>query len=157
RSGRLAPYCGTVAAVFVALFSKQSAIVLPAVLVLYDALIDRRRLWPVSWPAWRGYVPFVALTIFYLALRVVAFSDPLRSSALTLSAVLWFIVYQGMYAVMLLSGRTVIVRDDFALPIVTAVVVLTVILWLLSAYLRTGGSAWRERTDALVYFGPVWW
>jgi hypothetical protein len=79
---RPALYIWSVVLCFVALFTKQNAVTLPAALVLYDALVARRPVRP-SWGWLRPYVPFVVLTVGYLALRYVLFGDIARESTLT--------------------------------------------------------------------------
>ena len=79
---RTAVYIWSVVVYFVALFSKQNAVTLPAAIVLYDALVVRR---PVraSWSWLRPYLPFAVLTVGYLGLRYVLFGEVARESMLT--------------------------------------------------------------------------
>ncbi len=81
-SGGTGRYAASVIGCFLALFSKQNTITLPAALVMYDVMV--RRDWPrVRWQ-WVGpYVPFVLLTIGYLALRGVVFGEVAREGMLT--------------------------------------------------------------------------
>lgn len=87
RAGaRPALYLWAVVMCFVALFTKQNAVTLPATLVLYDALVARRPVRP-SWDWLRPYVPFVVLTVAYLALRYVLFGEAAREGTLTAARV----------------------------------------------------------------------
>jgi hypothetical protein len=79
---RLSLYIWSVAAYFVALFTKQNTVTLPAALLLYDAIIARRPVRP-SWTWLRPYVPFVLLTLGYLALRYALFGEVAREGRLT--------------------------------------------------------------------------
>ena len=79
--GRASLYIWSVIACFVALFTKQNAVTLPATLMLYDAIVARHRV-RLSWNWMRPYVPFVALTGGYLALRFVLFGEVARESSL---------------------------------------------------------------------------
>ena len=74
-------YVWAVVAYFVALFTKQNTVTLPAALVLYDAIVARR---PVraSWSWLRPYAPFVLLTLGYLALRYMLFGEVAREGTL---------------------------------------------------------------------------
>src|SRR5207302_3837465 len=69
RSGRLWAFGLAVAACFLALFSKQSAIIIPVLLVLYDWMVEGRR----PWRNWLPHLPFVGMTAAFLALRLVLF------------------------------------------------------------------------------------
>ncbi|HJP61221.1 MAG TPA: hypothetical protein VJ865_14535 [Gemmatimonadaceae bacterium] len=79
--GRASLYIWSVIACFVALFTKQNAVTLPAALILYDAIVARHPVRP-SWNWIRPYVPFVLLTAGYLALRYVLFGEVARESSL---------------------------------------------------------------------------
>jgi len=78
---RASLYIWSVIACFVALFTKQNAVTLPATLILYDAIVGRHPVRP-SWN-WIGpYLPFVLLTAGYLALRYALFGEVARESSL---------------------------------------------------------------------------
>jgi hypothetical protein len=81
-SGGTGRYATSVICCFLALFSKQNTITLPAALVMYDVMV--RRDWPrVRWH-WVGpYLPYVVLTVGYLALRGVVFGEVAREGMLT--------------------------------------------------------------------------
>jgi hypothetical protein len=79
--GRVSLYVWSVIACFIALFTKQNAVTLPAALVLYDAILARRPVRP-SWSWLRPYVPFVLLTAGYLALRYSLFGHVAREGTL---------------------------------------------------------------------------
>ena len=81
-AGRSALYLWSVGACFVALFSKQNTITLPAALVAYDVVLGRRPV-RLSWAWLRPYVPFILLTAGYLLLRYAVFGQVARESMLT--------------------------------------------------------------------------
>ena len=82
RAGaRASLYIWSVIACFVALFTKQNAVTLPATLLLYDAIVGKHPVRP-SWNWIRPYVPFVLLTAGYLALRYALFGEVARESSL---------------------------------------------------------------------------
>ncbi len=77
-----ATYAGAVACCFVALFSKQNAITLPAALIAYDVLFPRQQRRSLAAAA-SAHLPFAALTIGYLALRWMLFGEVAREGMLT--------------------------------------------------------------------------
>jgi hypothetical protein len=78
---RMPIYVWSVVAYFVALFTKQNTVTLPAALVLYDVMIGRRGVRP-SWSWLWPYIPFVLLTVGYLALRYELFGEVAREGTL---------------------------------------------------------------------------
>src|SRR5437870_6576191 len=80
RSQKL--YWGSVAMFFAALFSKQNTITLVPALVLFDWLVDRRPI-ELSWKWIQPYVPYILLTVGFLALRYVLFHEVARESILS--------------------------------------------------------------------------
>jgi hypothetical protein len=74
-------YVWSVVAYFVALFTKQNTVTLPAALLLYDAIVARRPT-RLSWNWLRPYVPFLVLTCGYLALRYALFGEVAREGRL---------------------------------------------------------------------------
>jgi hypothetical protein len=65
----------------VALLSKQNAVILVPCLMAYDVVVGRRAVRP-AWSWLRPYVPFIALTVAYLALRYALFGEVARESML---------------------------------------------------------------------------
>jgi hypothetical protein len=82
QEGARSMYVGSVAACFVALFSKQNTITLAPALLAYDVMVARRPL-RLSWAMLRPYVPFVVLTAGYLVLRYEVFGQVARESMLS--------------------------------------------------------------------------
>ncbi len=74
-------YAWSVTLCFVALFTKQTAVTLPATLVLWDVFGLRRPVRP-SWDWLRPYLPFVALTAAYLGLRYFIYGEVAREGRL---------------------------------------------------------------------------
>jgi hypothetical protein len=83
-------YMWSVVLCFVALFTKQNAVTLPAALVLYDAIVARRPVRP-TWDWMRPYLPFVLLTLGYLVLRYILFGEVAREGRLGAEYVSLFI------------------------------------------------------------------
>lgn len=88
--GPPALYAWSVAACFLALFTKQNTITLLPAIVAYDGLVGRRMPRP-SWSWLRPYVPFLLLTVGYLALRQILFGEALREGRLTAEQIGWFL------------------------------------------------------------------
>jgi hypothetical protein len=82
QSGIARRYLWSIGLFFVALFSKQNTITLPAALLLYDLVVDAR---PVraSWAWVRPYLPFAVMTVGYLALRYALFGQVAREDQLS--------------------------------------------------------------------------
>jgi hypothetical protein len=132
-------YWASVAVFFVALFTKQTTIVLGPVLVLYDAVVGGRSVRP-SWAWLRPYLPFAALTIAYLALRYVLLGEVARESQLSLSGLEYF----GTLVIRHL-GRMVFGDLAYATPVLLALAGLLVAALLWAAPRRT------------LFFGLIWW
>lgn len=77
-----AVYAWSLLLYFVALFTKQNAVTLPAAIVCYDVLIGRRPV-RLRWDSLRPYLPFAVLTLGYLGLRYALFGEVARESTLT--------------------------------------------------------------------------
>ena len=157
RSGARAGYAASMIFLFAALFSKQNAIVMVAMFVLYDAFFARIKATAWSGLHWREYVPPAALVAGYLLLRHLVFSDAIRAGWLSLKTAGHFLLYQAMYLVMLLSGSSVIVRDHFYPAILTAVAAAIPLVLCFAMLSRTSAGNLRASTSQLVFFGPVWW
>lgn len=156
RTGNRWLYVTSLVCLFGALFSKQNTIVIPVMLIAYDVMVAQMP-WRRFRLHWKNYLPVVLLTGGYLLLRLFIFSDAVRSGALNAQAVFWFLVYQAMYVVMLLSGNSVIIRDDFHPSIVSAIPVAVLLLAGIAVLLRVAAKPLRDFASRLLFFGPVWW
>lgn len=127
---------------FAALFSKQNTITMAPALVLFDWLVRRRR-FEVSWQWVRPYVPYVVLTMAFLALRYVLFHEVARESLLSAQRVREFLSDSSRHLVRLVVGgpgvRQWMWRD-------------TAWIALLAVAIGIGRRMWRPA----VYFGLVW-
>jgi hypothetical protein len=86
QDGGRSTYVGSVAACFVALFSKQNTITLAPALLAYDVILGRGPAEAghyVRWRSIRRCVPFVVLTAGYLVLRYEVFGQVARESMLS--------------------------------------------------------------------------
>jgi hypothetical protein len=152
RRPRAAAYVMSLLLFLCALFSKQSAITMPAVLLAFELLLQGRRGRPVGrWLA--PVVPFAGLTAGYLILRQVLFGNFVREQTLTLEQVGLFLSRQAAYVDALFSAA--IVASPNGTPRGRVLLALAVA--------GTGAlalHAWRhrdERVRALLFFGPVWY
>lgn len=147
-TGRRAWYAVSVAACGLALFSKQSAVVLPVLLACYDLLLrdDRprpvRRLGPL--------LPFVLLTAAYLALRLALFGNAVREDSLNGGMVGSFLARQTIYLTMLVTGA------ERFLPAADVFLVAGGLV-ALAAGLAASRPKVKEGMRMALYFGPAWW
>lgn len=81
QDGRARNYWWSVALCFAALFSKQNTVTLGPTILLFDLIVLRRRIRP-TWAWLRPYVPYIALTAGYLALRFVLYGEVAREGSL---------------------------------------------------------------------------
>src|SRR5436190_228520 len=152
RRGRLQPaYLWSVILFFVALFSKQNTITMAPALILFDAIVRRRRV-EITWMWLRPYVPYIVLTIGFLALRFVVFHEVARESLLSIQRVQEFLSDVSRHLVRLVfSGpgiRSWSARDSVRVALGTAFVAF--VGW------RLARSAVLDFWRAAIYFGIVW-
>ncbi len=163
RTGRRVLYALSLTLFFCALFQKQSAIVLPMLLVLYDLLLDRNS---SAGPLRRllACVPFVLLTSAFLLLRYILFGQAIRENVVNLAEKLSVVgSIQLAHLQVLLIGRPLILDKSvspslafsgraLAFCAVAGIVALAYREW------RRGPSADPPAPPRLVwYFGPIWW
>ncbi len=96
-------YLWSVALFFAALFSKQNTITLAPALVLFDLIVDRRRI-ELSWKWIRPYVPYVLLTAGFLLLRYVLFHEVAREGVLNAQRIREFLSDSSRHLVRLVFG-----------------------------------------------------
>lgn len=106
-------YAWSVAVYFIALFTKQNAVTLPAALVLYDALVERRRIGPsIAWLV--PYVPFALLTLGYFALRYSLFGEVAREGRLNAEYVGIFLQNLSIHLRRMVLGEAGLKLSDLA-------------------------------------------
>ena len=133
---------------FVALFTKQTAITLVGTLVAWDLLMYGR---PRAVRPWlRVYLPFGLMTLAYLELRVMLFGQAVRGSALNDEGLRFFgRLLQRHLASTVTGGTTEVAATWVVLAGVSAAT------WLL---LRGRPAVDQRRLLAiLLFFGPIWW
>jgi hypothetical protein len=155
RSGKAWQYGASVGLYFLALYSKQSAITLPAALLLYDFLVERRSLRP-SWTTLKPYVPFVLLTMGYLGLRLVLFGHAVREDKIGPETFLFFAVAQSVFLQLLAFGRTVF-HDYTLVPTLGIMIVAASVLFLYAELRTTARKKVANASGLLAFFGPAWW
>jgi hypothetical protein len=136
-------YWWSVALFFAALFSKQNTITMVPALIAFDMFLaqEPRR---AGWARWAvRYVPYILLTIGFLALRFVVFHEVARESLLNAERVREFLSDTSRHLVRLVVGgpgvRAWLWKD-------------TVWIALLAAVIAIRPRLWRPA----VYFGVVW-
>lgn len=152
RRGRLqTAYLGSVFLFFVALFSKQNTITMAPALVLFDTMIRRRRI-EMTWAWLQPYIPYVVLTVGFLALRYVVFHEVARESLLSAQRIEEFLSDSSRHLARLVFGGPGIRHwsaRDSAL-VAGAIAVVAVVAW------RLARSAAYELWRPAVYFAIVW-
>ncbi|MSQ09502.1 MAG: hypothetical protein EXR52_00630 [Dehalococcoidia bacterium] len=138
---------------FLALFSKQSAIVLPVALVCWDLVhggCPRLR----TRAAWGALAPFVLLTVGYLILRLLLFSNAVREDLLGMGLVEQFLRRQPTYLVAALTGleRPVAGWDTLSVVLGLARLGGAFVVACVRRAVLPKGTWWR-----LLYLGPFWW
>jgi hypothetical protein len=147
-------YGASAAALFLALFSKQSAITLLPMLVAYDVLVVRRRPWPRRADI-LAYVPYALLTVGYLVMRFALFGNFVRERQITAKRTLVFLERQWPYFQMMAGGL-----EPVALPApepYVGGVVLGVVVMLLVVAAAVGAARHSTTWGVPIFFGPVWW
>jgi hypothetical protein len=162
RTANRGLYALAIVTFVLALFSKQSAITMPIMLVAFDMLVGRRRP-ALTWAWLRPYLPFVALTVGYLLLRVILFGNAVREQTLTAPVIMEFAIRQATYVKMLLVGSS---RIGMAVLAPEIELLGRYLVWLLIgvamvAVLLEVRRVWRGQPGAvrgrLIFFGIVWW
>jgi hypothetical protein len=145
-------YAASIFLLFLALFTKQSAITFLASIVAYDALIARRTLRP-SWLEFGRYVPFVLMTGMYLVLRYTLFGQVVRENQLSVDRILQLGSIQLVFIRMLVSESPLFSPTSLAPRLQLVLAILTLLVISPVVYLNFRARSLR----ALLYFGPVWW
>jgi hypothetical protein len=136
-----------VAVYFMALFTKQNAITLPALLVAWE-LLDGRRPDASLTRRLAAYLPFAALTAGYLALRYALFGQVAREEQLRADTLPGFAGMAARQLADVIVGR----RDGEALLVWSAVALACAL-----ALAARGASARRAAVRTVLLFGAVWW
>jgi hypothetical protein len=93
----------SIALFFAALFTKQNTITMAPALVLFDRVVDKRRI-EISRAWLRPYVPYVVLTVAFLGLRYVLFHEVARENALSAQRFQEFLSDSSRHLVRLVFG-----------------------------------------------------
>jgi hypothetical protein len=146
---RTSLYAWSVAVYFVALFTKQNTVTFPAAIVLYDVIVARQPV-RMSWNWMRPYVPFVMLTLGYLALRYALFGEVAREGRLGA-------VYLAIFLQDLSSHLRRMVFGGFGLQLSG----LDAVAWVAAAVAIVAGIGARSGVRAAIvrpaaYFLIVW-
>ncbi|MBA2303986.1 MAG: hypothetical protein H0W08_15315 [Acidobacteria bacterium] len=150
REGRPGAYAWSLTWFFVALFSKQNTITLPAALIAYD-LVRLRRMPRPSWSWARPYVPFVVMTCGFLALRYVVVGTVVRENQLNVTELRGF-----LDVVIHHTQRTVFGHLSAVKPIEWALAGILAAVSVL-AFVRLDPAERRSLGSAAIFFGLVWW
>jgi hypothetical protein len=150
RTGATAAYGWALLWFFVALFSKQNTITLPAALIAYDWLVLRRPLRP-SWQWLRPYLPFVLMTIGFLGLRYVTVGTVVRESQLNAEGLRIFGDILLRHTGRVVVGHSGAVRGAEWLGLAVLTIVAAAGFW------RALPADRVRLTRSATFFGIVWW
>jgi hypothetical protein len=143
-----ADYLWSVALFFAALFTKQNTITMVPALVLFDWVVVRRPI-QISWAWLRPYVPYIVLTIAFLALRYALFHEVARENALSAQRFQEFLSDSSRHLARLVFGgpgiRGWTWRD-------TGLIAAAVFV----QWLATPAERLRLLWRATLYFGVIW-
>jgi hypothetical protein len=135
------------------LFTKQSIVTLPLLVLAFDLLSPDKpghywsltRLWP--------HVPFFVFMASYLLLRQVLFGNAIRESLLTTAAIEEFFFRQNRYVRELLPTANASPRVmRLAAEVLTVGVLAISVRWMLA-----GGRAYADVVRRLLFFGAAWY
>ena len=150
RAGSKRAYWWALAWYFVALFSKQNTITLPAALIAYDWLVARRRM-ELRWAWLRPYVPFVLMTVGFLGLRYATVGTVVRESQLNAEGLQVFSDIVLRHTGRVLAGHSGALRTGEWLGLGLLAGAAAIAFWKLMAPDR------RRLAAAAIFFGVVWW
>ena len=144
-------YLASIACCFVALFSKQNTITLPVALVLYDLCVQRVPLHP-TWRALAPYLPYVALTAAYMALRWALFGEVAREGMMTPDRIGGALLELSTHLKRMVYGEPGVAMSSvrLGLTVATAVAVTCVLA------IRFRGRDLRPLARVAIYFVVVW-
>lgn len=134
-----------------ALFSKQTTITMVATLAAYDLLVGKRPIRP-SWAWLRPYVPFVAMTAGFLALRYMFVGTVVREQSLSAQGLGYFVELVGRHLHRVVLGEPAAPAWYMWGAAFAALVAIAVL-----AIARDDGGGRQHRARVALFFGPVWW
>ena len=138
-------YAAALVVFFVALFTKQNTITMAGTLVAYDLLASTAALAPL-WRRATGYLPFVALTLGYLGLRLAMFGQVAREEQLGAEGLATFFSVIQRHLANVVAGDPESSR---------AIVGLCVAVVLAAGLLARNPK--HPSFKRVLFFGPVWW
>jgi hypothetical protein len=146
-----ANYVWSVLLFFAALFSKQNTVTMVPALLMFDWIGRRRRI-EITWAWLRPYVPYLVLTIGFLALRYVVFHEVARESLLSAQRVREFLSDCSRHLVRLVFGGPGVRQwsAQNTLIVAAAIVLVGTLGW------RIARAAVQDLWRAAIYFGVVW-
>ena len=135
----------------VALLSKQNTVMLAPVLMAFD-LVVRRAPVRIAWTWLRPYVPFIVLTVAYLALRYELFGEIARESTLNARQLGVFQADLAAHLKRLVYGEPGVAMSGARVALWVAVLAVASV-----AYgARTLGRRGLPLAVAAIFFGVVW-
>jgi hypothetical protein len=148
---RPANYVWSLGLFFAALFSKQNTITMVPALMLFDWIVRRRRI-GITWAWLRPYVPYVVLTVGFLAVRFVLFHEVARESILSTQRVGEFLFDSSRHLARLVFGGPGIRPWSARDTTVVALGIATIAVLGRRIARSPAQDLWRPA----IYFGLVW-
>jgi hypothetical protein len=143
-----ADYWLSVALFFCALFSKQNTITMVPALAAFDVLMRREDATRAGWARWAlRYVPYIVLTVGFLALRFALFHEVARESVLNAERVREFLSDSSRHLVRLVFAGPGVRHWTWPDTAWVAAGVFAVVL---------AGTKRKPMGRAIFYFGPIW-
>jgi hypothetical protein len=131
---------------FLALFSKQNTITMPASILLFDLLLAKR---PSRFTI-RPYVPFVVLTLAFLTLRFLVLGEALREGQMRGLRIEPLLAMLGRHVSRILLGGTDGLGWWAGAPLAICAIGIG------AGLIQTSGAERRRMGATLLYFGPIW-
>jgi hypothetical protein len=149
RRGRA--YAGAVAWCAVALLSKQNTVILVPCLMAFDLVIRRQPVRP-TWEWLRPYVPFIVLTVAYLALRYALFGEVAREGMLNERQLAVFAADAVVHLKRMVYGEVGVAAPGLRLLLWVLAVASAAVVYGVAA----AGRPAAPLAGVAVYFGLCW-
>jgi hypothetical protein len=151
QTSRPSLYAWSLAAFFVALFTKQNTVTLLPALLAYDFVVLKRPI-RLSWGWLKPYVAFTLMTAGFLGLRYALFGEVARESMLTGERVYWFTVDLSTHLRRMVFGEPGLKISEWRAAAYVGAAAAAAI----AAYLALGDRSRPRPWRPVSYFLGVW-
>jgi hypothetical protein len=144
-------------ALFTALFTKETALILPFLMFAYDAFVAC-----LGWRRWRAwlfeYAPVLVLAIGYLLVRAAVMPHVFTGATVNSAQLLSRMVrYQAAYFAFVFTAEPMLLRDRLLLFGLEAAAVAAVAAGGAILLARNMPAAMRDAQRRLIFLAPIWW